>query len=81
MAKAKFNQEIKDTLDLLLLEIPGVNAGKMFGYPAYYVGNNFSMTMQSQLGISWNSVNNSHMGHFLRSIFLHITSSTTETQE
>lgn len=29
---------IKETLDSFLLEIKGVTPGKMFGYPAYYVG-------------------------------------------
>jgi TfoX/Sxy family transcriptional regulator of competence genes len=38
MTKAKYNQDIKEKLDLFLLELPGVTAGKMFGYPAYYVG-------------------------------------------
>jgi hypothetical protein len=38
MAKAKYNQDIKEKLDSILLELPGVTAGKMFGYPAYYVG-------------------------------------------
>lgn len=37
MTKVKYNQNIKETLDSLLLDMPGVNPGKMFGYPAYYV--------------------------------------------
>jgi hypothetical protein len=39
MAKARYNQKIKECLDSFLLGFPGVAAGKMFGYPAYYVGN------------------------------------------
>jgi hypothetical protein len=33
-----FNPDIKQILDDLLLTHPLVHAGKMFGYPAYYVG-------------------------------------------
>lgn len=38
MDKPSFSQEHKTALDALLLALPGVAAGKMFGYPAYYVG-------------------------------------------
>ncbi len=37
MGKLTFNPNHKAILDSLLLDIPGVVAGKMFGYPAYYV--------------------------------------------
>lgn len=37
MGKLTFNPEHRAILDPLLLRIPGVAAGKMFGYPAYYV--------------------------------------------
>jgi hypothetical protein len=37
MEKAGFMPELKEFLDAMLLGIPGVRAGKMFGYPAYYV--------------------------------------------
>lgn len=37
MTKVAFNPEHKAVLDTLLLHLPGVAAGKMFGYPAYYV--------------------------------------------
>jgi TfoX/Sxy family transcriptional regulator of competence genes len=37
MEKTKFNRDIKEILDSFLLEFPEVTAGKMFGYPAYYV--------------------------------------------
>ncbi len=38
MSKIQFNQKHKEILDSFLLEISGVVPGKMFGYPAYYVG-------------------------------------------
>jgi hypothetical protein len=34
----KFNRKHKESLDSFLLAIPIVNPGKMYGYPAYYVG-------------------------------------------
>jgi hypothetical protein len=34
----KFNLKHKETLDSFLLDIPIVKPGKMYGYPAYYVG-------------------------------------------
>ncbi|MEI6840335.1 MAG: hypothetical protein WCK53_03650 [Methanomicrobiales archaeon] len=37
MNRVGFNQEHKEVLDSLLLQIPGVIAGTMFGYPAYYI--------------------------------------------
>jgi len=33
-----YNAAHKEVLDSLLLKIPLVKSGKMFGYPAYYVG-------------------------------------------
>ena len=33
----KFNYKHKEVIDLLLLKREGVSAGKMFGYPAYYI--------------------------------------------
>jgi hypothetical protein len=38
LSKIKFNEKHKKILDSLLLDIPIVNSGKMYGYPAYYVG-------------------------------------------
>lgn len=38
MAKPRYNRKHKDVLDPFLLKMPGVVPGKMFGYPAYYVG-------------------------------------------
>ena len=35
---ANFNPKHKTVLDNLLLRIPLISAGKMFGYPAYYAG-------------------------------------------
>jgi len=37
MAFATFNDKHKEVLDGMLLDIPGVKAGKMFGLPGYYV--------------------------------------------
>ena len=52
MGKAKYNQYIKETLDSFLLEYPGVIAGKMFGYPAYYVGKKlFACVYENGVGI------------------------------
>jgi TfoX/Sxy family transcriptional regulator of competence genes len=36
MRKIDSNPEHKKVLDAMLLHLPGVTAGKMFGYPAYY---------------------------------------------
>jgi len=36
MSTVIFNQEHKEVIDALLLQIPGVDPGRMFGYPAYY---------------------------------------------
>lgn len=38
MSKVKYNEKHKEILDSFLLDIPIVNPGKMYGYPAYYVG-------------------------------------------
>jgi hypothetical protein len=38
MDKCNANENHKAALDALLLLLPGVKAGKMFGYPAYYFG-------------------------------------------
>jgi len=37
MSTVAFNPGHKEVLDSLLLQVPGVVAGKMFGYPAYFV--------------------------------------------
>jgi len=36
MSTVAFNRKHKEVLDSVLLQIPGVVAGRMFGYPAYY---------------------------------------------
>jgi len=52
MAKAKFNQNHKEILDSLLLKIPMVEPGKMFGYPAYYVGGKlFACVFEDAVGV------------------------------
>jgi hypothetical protein len=37
MSQEKFKPENKEVLDAILLEMPGVKPGQMFGYPAYFV--------------------------------------------
>ena len=47
-----FNPLHKEFLDFLLLTIPGVDAGKMFGYPAYYVkGKLFACVFEAGVGV------------------------------
>ena len=38
LGKIEYNSKHKEVLDSFLLENPKVTPGKMFGYPAYYVG-------------------------------------------
>jgi TfoX/Sxy family transcriptional regulator of competence genes len=52
MNKAKYNSRIKETLDSILLELPEVTSGKMFGYPAYYVKKRlFACVYEDGIGI------------------------------
>jgi len=52
MAKAVFNEKHKEVIDPMLLSIPGVEAGKMFGYPAYYVnGKMFACLYENGVGM------------------------------
>jgi TfoX/Sxy family transcriptional regulator of competence genes len=37
MPISEFDEKHKEVLDSMLLEIPGVKAGKMFGLPGYYI--------------------------------------------
>ena len=37
MSKLRFNQKHKEILDSILLRMPGVVPGKMYGYPGYYI--------------------------------------------
>jgi hypothetical protein len=45
---ANFNSEHKTVLDDLLLGIPLVRAGKMFGFPAYYAGKKLCICLYEQ---------------------------------
>jgi hypothetical protein len=50
--KASFNEGHKEILDSFLLKIPQVKAGKMFGYPAYFVhGKLFACVYGQGVGI------------------------------
>ena len=52
MAEIKSNPAVKAVLDELLLDIPGVKQGKMFGYEAYYVfGKMFACIYGENVGI------------------------------
>lgn len=52
MKYMKFNPEHKEVMDTILLSIPGVSPGKMFGYPAYYVkGKMFACLYENGIGI------------------------------
>jgi hypothetical protein len=45
---ANFNTAHKAVLDDLLLDIPGVVPGKMFGYPAYFTGKKLCICLYEQ---------------------------------
>jgi hypothetical protein len=45
---ANFNAAHKAVLDDLLLDIPGVVPGKMFGYPAYFTGKKLCICLYEQ---------------------------------
>jgi TfoX/Sxy family transcriptional regulator of competence genes len=52
MGKAIFNEKHKEVIDPMLLSIPGVEAGMMFGYPAYYVnGKMFACLYENGVGL------------------------------
>ncbi len=52
IGKTKYNEHHKQVLDTLLLKIPVVNPGKMFGYPAYYVGGKlFACVFEDAVGV------------------------------
>jgi hypothetical protein len=52
MSELKYNPAVKEALDGLLLDIPGVKPGKMFGYPAYYVsGKMFACVYEDGVGL------------------------------
>ena len=47
MVASSYNEDHKETLDLILLKLPKVKEGKMFGYPAYYIqGKLFACIME-----------------------------------
>lgn len=41
----EYSAEHKSVLDELLLDLPGVRPGKMFGYPAYFAGKKLSICL------------------------------------
>ena len=45
---AKYNSEHKAVLDDMLLGYPPVHPGKMFGFPAYYVGKKLCICLYEQ---------------------------------
>lgn len=52
MAKPVFNEKHKEVIDAILLSMPGVSPGKMFGYPAYYVnGKMFACLYENGIGL------------------------------
>ena len=52
LSKRKYNVENKVILDSFLLLIPRVKPGKMFGYPAYYVGGKlFACVYEDTVGV------------------------------
>lgn len=52
MSEPTFDSEIKDVLDSFLLGVPGVQTGRVFGYPAYYfAGKLFAVMGQKGVGI------------------------------
>jgi hypothetical protein len=52
MSRVQFNPTHKQVLDSILLANPLVRAGKMFGYPAYYVGKKlFACVYEDGLGL------------------------------
>jgi len=52
MGKPVFDPDHKEVIDPILLSMPGVSPGKMFGYPAYYVnGKMFACLYEKGIGI------------------------------
>jgi hypothetical protein len=52
MTRTKFSLEIKQVIDRILLEVPVVVPGKMFGYPAYYINKKmFACVYEDNVGI------------------------------
>lgn len=52
VAAVNFNPENKKAIDALLLRLPLVTEGKMFGYPAYYINKKmFACVYEQGVGI------------------------------
>ncbi len=52
MGSVYFSPAIKDALDAILLPIEIVSPGKMFGYPAYFVGKKlFACVYEDSVGV------------------------------
>ena len=52
MSPQVYNPKHKEVLDSVLLQMPGVVAGTMFGYPAYYVNKKlFACLYEEGIGI------------------------------
>lgn len=52
MSPPKYNDSHQQILDKILLEMPLVKKGKMFGYPAYYVGGKlFACVYEDAVGL------------------------------
>ena len=52
MSPPVFNPKHKEVLDSVLLQMPGVVAGTMFGYPAYYINKKlFACLYEEGVGI------------------------------
>jgi hypothetical protein len=52
MSPIAFNPKHKEVLDSVLLQMPGVVAGTMFGYPAYYINKKlFACLYEEGVGI------------------------------
>lgn len=52
MSRVMFNPKHKEVLDPMLLSLPGVDPGKMFGYPAYYTnGKLFACLYENGVGL------------------------------
>ena len=52
MSAPKYNQSHQQVLDSILLEMPLVKKGKMFGYPAYYIGEKlFACVYEDAVGL------------------------------
>ena len=52
MSTVTFNPAHKEVLDDVLLQIPGVVGGMMFGYPAYYINRKlFACIYEEGVGI------------------------------